>query len=121
MDPVKIEKGPIHIGERDLPNWPPKIGTTWETIFYLQNVPEKAILRAEVFSTNKEHNEVFINDRRIGHLALNTGNQYVSFDLSIPSGILRKGENKFFLQAAKWGSEHEPYFDNFLIRNISIV
>ena len=121
MSEFSIDKGVHHLGDQEIDGWPPKLGRGWSKSFWLPDQPSDAILIIDVFSTEAEHNEVFINNQNVGHLMRNTKADYVPSAHPLRQGLLQKGTNNLYVRVGLKAVHPTEDTDDILIRNIRLV
>ncbi|RMF00859.1 MAG: hypothetical protein D6773_10860 [Alphaproteobacteria bacterium] len=109
-----------HLGDDVVAGWPPAKAGPLKLAFHLPFVHGPATLHIDVMGTQAEHNEVFVNGERIGHLRKNPSNEeFAQTDLKIPAECLRQGSNRLVVMGGIIDDQPgEP--DDFLVSNIHL-
>ena len=113
-----IEQVAHHLGDQDFKDWPPKEGHRWQKDFELNEVPGDAVLVLDVFQTQTQANEIWINNNKIGQLFQNPLLAWVPCSLRIPKNSLLLGKNTLAIQAGKLPS---GTVDDFQFQNVRII
>lgn len=113
-----IDQAVHHLGDQDLPDWSLKEGHRWQKDFELREVPGDAVLVLDVFHTQTQANEIWINNKKIGHLFQNPVLEWIPCSVRIPKDYLLLGNNTLAIQAGKLPS---GTVDDFQFRNVRIA
>jgi hypothetical protein len=117
--PVKIADGPVHLGDRDVPELEPAkpSGAAWSGTFEVASPAERHVLVLEArhvvsfndarYRKGEFRDVVFVNDREVG--TLNDSVEGEDFrpgrvEVSIPGDVVRSGANSIRIES---GSGHD--------------
>jgi len=109
-----------HVGDDVVAGWPPAKAGPLKLGFNLPHVHGPATLHIDVMGTQAEHNEVFINGTRVGHLRGNSSTEeFARTELKVPISAMKQGYNRIMIMGGLIDSQPgEP--DDFLVSNIHL-
>ena len=117
---IPIDLRVHHVGDDEVAGWPPAKSGPLKFAFNLPFVHGPATLHIDVMGTQAEHNEVFVNSERVGHLRENSSTEeFAQTTLKVPIDCLRQGNNKITILGGL--IDHQPGEpDDFLVSNIHL-
>lgn len=120
MRHVPIDLSVHHVGDDVVAGWPPAKSGPLNFGFHLSSVHGPATLHIDVMGTQAEHNEVYVNGNRVGHLRANPSNEdFARTSLQLPISALRQGYNRISIAGGIIDNQpSEP--DDFLVSNIHL-